>query len=260
MIDLNAWLREKAKKTEAGVTYLSDPQRFTEFEDLFAKVQSKEGREYPDATLRILPYVDAKDPLSGEWEMRQQSLYSFLRFVGTKPLPANLLDVGCGTGWFSAFLAKINGMNVYAVDVQKKAMEQGAKVFKLDRLHFVYGDIFEDIFPEKSFPLITLSGSIQYFDNLEKLINRMFYFLEPGGEIHIVDSPLDSKSGDPGSIKKTQKVYDALGLSGMSKFHFHHGWDAIEKRKHTVMYKPKGGLSKMFGKKENPLCWVRILT
>lgn len=259
MIDLNGWLEEKTIRNENGVRYLSDDQKFSEFESVYSQLRSKEHRDYDDEVLKILPYIDDKHPLAQEWQMRQQSLYNFLRYIATKDLPANLLDVGCGNGWFSAFLAKINGMNVYAVDVNKKDMEQGAKCFPLERLHFIYGDVFEDIFPEKSFQLITLSSSIQYFTSLNDLIDRLFYFLDPDGEIHIIDSPLYKKSGDSGAAKKSRKHFESIGVPEMDKFHFHHGWDVIERRKHTVMYKPKGGMGKMFGKKENPLCWVRIL-
>lgn len=246
-------------KLRNGVYYLSEANRT--FESNYISTRKKEDRIYSDEEVKLLPNASSSNPHKNEWKLRRKSMERFISHVQKFNDKLNLLDIGCGNGWFSANIAKQTPLNVYALDINKTELEQAAHVFKLNNLKFIYGNIFENIFDESVFDIITLNSSIQYFDNFNKLIKRLFLFLKEKGEIHIIDSPVYNRNELAGAKERTARYYISIDFPEMTKHYFHHTFDKLEEFNYNILYEPKSflvKLKKLLGMNDSPFPWIRI--
>lgn len=242
-----------------GVHFLSE--KTNEFESSYIKLRKSERRIYTDEEVGQLPVIREDHKHYKEWYLRRKSLTRFNKYLHNTIGKHNLLDIGCGNGWFSYNIACKTNLNVYAIDINITELEQAARVFKKDNLNFYYANIFEDIFEKESFKLISLNSSVQYFDNFEKLINRLLYFLRSDGEIHIIDSPLYFKSELTGAKERTARYFSSIGFPEMIKFYHHHTFDELNKFNYSLLYNPRSTLNKLkrlSGLKDSPFPWIKI--
>ena len=185
----------------------------------------------------------------------------FINYIRKFNDKLNLLDVGSGNGWFSANIAQNESINIYALDINRLELEQAARVFNYINLNFIFGNIFDDIFEKHSYDIITLNSSFQYFDDLDKLIKRLFYFLTNEGEIHILDSPIYNQNELAGAKERTARYYISTGIPEMAKHYYHHTFDELKNFNYKVLYDPKAvhnNLKKIFGFKDSPFPWISI--
>jgi SAM-dependent methyltransferase len=225
------------------VRYFSDPAPHRDKERLYTEVRRREGRLQPDEAVRRLPY--ATGPLAGEWRRRRRSFERFLVYCRKKKslnndAPLRILDLGCGNGWMANRLAEDPGREVWAVDVNEEELAQGARLFGRDNLHFGYADLVpRNAVPESmpgtafrdtgSFDLIVLAAAVQYFPDLTDAINTLKTCLNPGGEIHILDSPFyPDEAAREAARQRTLEYYTAAGVPGMAAFYHHHLWADAE--------------------------------
>ncbi|MCF6306769.1 MAG: methyltransferase domain-containing protein [Flavobacteriaceae bacterium] len=239
-----------------GVLYLTEKRTF--FSANYISVREKEGRILSDQEVYNLPNPLKSNKNFKEWQLRKKSSNRFVSYLKNKDKPLNILDIGSGNGWFSNALAIIEKTTVDAIDINTEELEQAARVFNKENLSFIYVDIFESLPAFKNkYDIITLNASIQYFDNLEKLLKTLKSFLKPNGEIHILDSPFYQDSEIEAAKKRTKDYYKKLGASGMDTYYFHHS-DSILK-KSTILYSPKRGVfKKLFFLKDIPFYWVKF--
>ena len=245
------------KNTENGVYYLSPKE--DSFSEDYIKVRELEDRVLTDHQVKSLPYLSKNNKLFKEWLLRQKSANRFINYLKEKKSPQNILDIGCGNGWFSNSLAMVSQHHkVYGLDVNPIELEQAARVFKRGNLSFIYADIFEALpFFKNKYDIITLNASIQYFGDIENLLKTLKSFLKPNGEIHILDSPFYKDSEIEAAKKRTKDYYKKLGDSEMYKYYFHHS-DSILK-KSTILYSPKRSIfKKLFFLKDIPFYWVKF--
>jgi ubiquinone/menaquinone biosynthesis C-methylase UbiE len=241
------------------VNILSDPAAFVDFESTYLNLREKEGRVLRDAQLRTLPYIEGlNQQLTTEWKFRAKSFEKLSGYFNLSKEGTKILDLGCGNGWAAAGLADNKRLEMTAVDINRLELEQADRVFKKENLQFCFGDIFEEIFSEESFDFIILNAALQYFPDLKKLINRLFYFLKMNGEIHFVDSPLYESSEIDAARKRSEEYYTRLGFPEMAENYFHHSWDELK------LFQPermnKRSLLSIFQIEKTPgnLCWIRI--
>jgi SAM-dependent methyltransferase len=149
----------------------------SKFEDIYLKVREKENRIYSDNELRLLPFASISNPHNNEWDLRAKSFQRFKEYLKTKKQNLNILDLGCGNGWFCGQLSKSLNHNFYCVDVNLTELKQGRKVFNSERINFIYADIFSSEIPTSSFDIITVNAAVQYFPDLSKLL-RTFHLLK----------------------------------------------------------------------------------
>ena len=255
---MNEAILDKAKLRN-GIYYLSDGDDI--FELKYIELRKKENRIYSDEEVKLLPYASANNPHKNEWKLRKRSLDRFNNYIYKFDSKLNLLDVGCGNGWFSSNIAKNKMMGVYALDINKTELEQAARVFNYQNINFIYGNIFENIFEQGTFDIVTLNSSAQYFDDLRTLIKRLFYFLSEEGEIHIIDSPFYNQNEVAGAKERTARYYISTGFREMVKHYHHHTFDELNDFDHTILYNPKSSVVKLkniFGIKDSPFPWIRI--
>jgi 2-polyprenyl-3-methyl-5-hydroxy-6-metoxy-1,4-benzoquinol methylase len=109
------------------------------------------------------------------------------RYLDKLPADSDLLDVGCGTGWFLETAIE-NGYNVTGLEFGKDLAS-----FTANRLNIrVLTDPLTEIKEDLSFDVITMFDVIEHVLNPKEVIKSMHHFLNPGG-IGVIFTPnLDS--------------------------------------------------------------------
>jgi ubiquinone/menaquinone biosynthesis C-methylase UbiE len=237
---------------EKGIKYLSEKKQ--EDSDTYLAVRKKENRILSDDLVTKLPHLSFN-----EWPVRKKSSERFMKYLFLKNDSLNILDIGCGNGWFTNQMALISDRNfIIGLDINSLELEQAARVFKKKNLEFVYGDVFEiqENFQEK-FDIITLNGVIQYFPAFFDLINTLELFLKPLGEIHIMDSPFYTKEKISEARKRTEEYYSSIGFPEMANNYFHH--DIQNLKDFELLYSSKQNLfHKIIRKKDSPFSWWKF--
>jgi ubiquinone/menaquinone biosynthesis C-methylase UbiE len=107
-------------------------------------------------------------------------------FVKLTELPpgARVIDLGCGSGTFSALLARA-GYDCVGLDISAKLLEVGRR--KHPRIEFVAGDIEHLPFPAESFDGALLSGVVHHFPDPSPCAAETFRVLRPGGRFLAFD-------------------------------------------------------------------------
>lgn len=246
-------------KIEDGVYILS--QINSAFESSYLKIREKEKRIYNDEELKTLPYASDSNLHKQEWHLRTKSFQRFKKYLNEIENNLNVLDLGSGNGWFSGQLSKTFNHNFYCVDVNLSELKQGRRVFDSNNLCFLYADIFSEEFSEKYFDIIIVNAAVQYFRDLENLINRLLSLLSENGEIHIIDSPFYTGNEVNNARKRTAEYFTVLGFPEMTKNYFHHSWDRLSDYDLEIIYEPKS-ISKKFKRvlfiKDSPFPWIKI--
>ncbi len=238
----------KPKRIICGVYYLSLPEDQKSDEKNYIEVRKKEGRIYSDDELRFLPGIDPSHKLKYEWEVRKKTMGRIVKHF-SKGKKQTVLEIGCGNGWLANAISVKTGNSLIALDVNRFELRQGVEVFKNnDRLKFAYGNIFENIFPPEIFESAILASAIQYFRDLNQLIERIFYFLKPAGKIYIVDSNFYTDYKVFAAEIRTQNYYKNLGFPEMSDFYYHHRWGELSKFDYTIQNKFSAVVSNITGK------------
>jgi len=99
--------------------------------------------------------------------------------------PQNILDVGCGIGGSTLYLAqkyaaKATGITLSPVQANRateRAQEWGLE----DRVSFQVADAMEMPFPDNSFDLVWSLESGEHMPNKEKFLEECYRVLQPGG-------------------------------------------------------------------------------
>jgi ubiquinone/menaquinone biosynthesis C-methylase UbiE len=248
-----------------GIGYLSNPVQSEKFRQTYLEVRINEGRLLMDDQVKSLPLLPNDHTHFREWQLRADSLKRFEQYIKRNPPGGHVLDLGCGNGWFTHKIAELTGQEIIGLDINIAELEQAARIFKNENLRFFYGDIFEDIFHQNSFHLITLNASAQYFPDIHELIERLFYFLQDAGEIHFLDTHFyKDEDAAQKAAEGTKAYYSTLGFPEMSSHYHHHLLKALHQME-TIKLKIGNNNSKLksqnlklFRRKTSPFPWIRI--
>ncbi|MCT4580629.1 MAG: class I SAM-dependent methyltransferase [Flavobacteriales bacterium] len=223
------------------------------FESNYLAVRAKENRVYADEVVAILPDVATDHSQYLEWKLRQKTRQRFVNYLKQKSYK-NVLDIGCGNGWFTNIIAQNIDGKIIGLDINKEELEQGRRVFLDSRLTFAYGDLFYAEFEEK-FDLIVLNAAVQYFPDLTLLFQRLKSLLSARGEIHILDSPFYSTLEESRAAQqRTATYYKQLGFPEMEKYYYHHQLDDLNGWERLYV-PPKNMLQKIMNRKDSPFGW-----
>ena len=243
-------------KKHKGVYYITQKQ--DNFSSIYINVRKKEERIYIDEIVKRLPKVAKTHRYFKEWKLREKSTKRIVNYLTQKEKPLKILDLGCGNGWFSNQLLSIPNSEIFAIDVNEIELEQAARVFKKPNLTFIYTDIFfSEVSILEGFDIITINSCIQYFKNIEEILNQLKSKLKPGGELHILDSPFYQSSEIQNAKERTVAYYKNLGVPEMAENYFHH---KIENLKgFDILYQPKKSIvNRIIGKKDSPFMWLKL--
>lgn len=99
--------------------------------------------------------------------------------------PGNLLDIGCGAGWF-LYSAKSRGWKVSGVDVSPKFTTYVKRTLKIED---VFTGQLQDVhFPAESFDVVTMKEVIEHVPDPHSLMAQVGRLIKPGGWL-VVETP-----------------------------------------------------------------------
>jgi ubiquinone/menaquinone biosynthesis C-methylase UbiE len=228
------------------------------FEHNYIRLRQKEKRIYSDEEVANLPVVSIGHPHYAEWKSRQQSIKRLFNYLEKKERPLNILEIGCGNGWLSHQLSKLKRSQVTGSDINHTELEQASRVFvNKPNLKFIYYDILSGAGNDRRFDIIVFAASIQYFHSLSDTIRHGFQILNPGGEIHILDSPFYKPGEITFAERRTEEYYRKLGFPEMTDHYFHHSSEVLDIFYPRILYKPFPFPSflKLYN---NPFPWICI--
>jgi SAM-dependent methyltransferase len=207
--------------TSNGVILIDPPSAF---ETLYARARSAENRILTDGQVATLP--DGTGLWNAaEWRIRSRSAARLKQALDTGAAK-KVLEVGCGNGWLSALLHR-SGHQVLGIDIFTYELEQAARVFPAGP-RFARCSPFTDRLPIRSFDVIVLAASIQYFQDPGTLMSQLFRLLVPQGSIHIIDSVLytDQEEARKASLR-TARYYASQGIPELAEHYHAHTLDAL---------------------------------
>lgn len=147
------------------------------------------------------------DPKRDAW----QKPHEVIQALALAP-EARIADLGAGTGYFSARLARmLPRSKVYAVDIEPdmvRYLESRAQREGLSNVIALKGDAADPRLPEKV-DLVLLVNVYHHIESREDYFRRLRASLRPGGRVAIVDFKLDSPVGPPRAGRIAQDVVEA---------------------------------------------------
>jgi SAM-dependent methyltransferase len=138
-------------------------------------------RFYEDAPFPGYPPRD-----SIEWLRARAERSEFARLLD-RAIPGNarVLDLGCGTGQMSLYLARADRV-VVGADLTRASLQLGAAAarrFRLDRVQFVETDLQQPGLRKGSFDVVYSSGVLHHTPNPRASFARIAQLARPGGMI-----------------------------------------------------------------------------
>ncbi len=129
-----------------------------------------------------------------------ETLALWLETIAEHAPPAEVqiaVDVGCGTGRFSAGLAGYLGAKVLGLDPSAKMLAQARQTHANDRMSFVQGTAEAMPMLDQSADLLFLSMVIHHFPDKPGAFGQFARVLRPGGYLAIRTVALETLDGYP---------------------------------------------------------------
>jgi SAM-dependent methyltransferase len=157
---------------------------------------------------------------------QEKKLVDFYRL----PRAARVLDVGAGTGEFSARIAdafrdaQVTGVELLPSSVEYARRKHAAFA---PRLRFETGDAFHLEHPDDSYDLVANRHMIQSVPHVEKVIAELVRVTKPGGRVHVLAEDylmLHMMSGPLDPDFFWRKVVDYAARTGTDARIGRHAW------------------------------------
>jgi SAM-dependent methyltransferase len=235
-----------------------------DWRDVYLRARDREGRLLHDAAVATLPDLPRHHPLRREWQLRDDSSARLLADLRKRRRPLAVIDLGCGNGWLANRIAAIAGCRVVGVDVNAVELGQARRVFgERAGLRFIEHDILDAPLPVEAADIVVLASVIQYVPQPADLIARLLNGLRPGGEVHVIDSPLYQPAGLAGARTRTLRHYAEIGVPEMASAYHHHAWTAFDSLAMEVLYRPESVVPRVerrwLRRARSPFPWLRFV-
>ena len=110
----------------------------------------------------------------------------------------NVLDLGCGFGWFCRWACQQGAVNVLGIDVSEKMLEQAKETTDTPFVTYTKADMEHLELQPKSFDLVYSSLALHYVENLTALMAQAHRSLVPGGAlVFSVEHPIFTAPSRP---------------------------------------------------------------
>lgn len=134
--------------------------------------------------------VSISDHRAAQIRMIEESLSFASLSENSMEKPKNIVDVGCGIGGSSRYLARKYGANCQGITlspVQAQRAQQLADAQGLNgKVSFEVADALNQPFPDGKFDLVWSMESGEHMPDKEKFVNELVRVAAPGGRIIIV--------------------------------------------------------------------------
>lgn len=241
---------EHATNEIMGVYFLTPPK--VEFEEVYARVRTKENRFLSDDLVKMLPVLPNGHPLENEWKKRAFSLRLFRRIL-EKSNSTHVLEIGCGNGWFANHIAEL-GYRVDALDVGKIELEQAVRCFQNEKLRFFCCDDLS-LLENEGYETIVFNGSLHYFNLNKEFWTTLHKKLKESGRIFIIDTPIYEKKDVLTAKKRTKDYFHRLNEPKAASYYHHLTWEQLPSFR--ILYSPSI-LGRLFSKHSSPFPILQI--
>jgi SAM-dependent methyltransferase len=109
------------------------------------------------------------------WKRRVDLLSSVLR------KDHHILELGCGTGYFTRELAKLN-IHITAIDISPDLIEEARKEVTYGRVDFQIQNAYQMTYENDLFDAVVGSSVLHHLE-IEKAVYEIYRVLKPGGQI-----------------------------------------------------------------------------
>lgn len=243
---------KKEFHTEQGVYHKAEID--SSFEELYLEIREKEKRLLADETVLQLPHINAEHEHHSEWKKRADTLERFAKFLKQHHFNT-ALEIGCGNGWFSNFLAN-HTENCIGQDINVKELQQAVRVFNRSNLDFVCTDNILELARSIKPDLVVFNASLQYFNPEEQLLQALMETLDERAQIHILDSPVYTSHQEALSAQsRSAAYYKNKEVAELSNFYFHYTKEHINGE---WLYRPPGRLKRLLRPDSSPFPWLRL--
>ena len=196
--------------------------------DAYLRAREIEGRILDDALVARLPSLPRAHALAGEWALRGQSAARFMAWLETTPVPRTVLDVGCGTGWLAAAMARIPKTSSIGIDLDGPELDQARRVFAQPGGPRFVAAAAETVDAASFAPdVIVLASVIQYLADPAEVVARLLAACPPGGSVHVLDSPLYRPGEVAAAAARTAAHYTRIGVPELAAAYYHHTLEAF---------------------------------
>lgn len=111
----------------------------------------------------------------------------------------NVVDLGCGFGWFCRWARQHGAARVLGLDVSEMMLSQAKATTSDPAITYVSADLERLALPRASFDLMYSSLALHYIENLAGLLAQLRAALIPGGQlIFSVEHPIFTAPTNPG--------------------------------------------------------------
>ncbi len=112
---------------------------------------------------------------------------------------ANILDLGCGFGWFCRWAREYGAARVLGVDVSEKMLARATASTPDPMITYQRADMENLKLPARSYHLVFSSLAFHYVVNLDRLMAEIAQALVPGGSlVFSVEHPIYTAPVHPG--------------------------------------------------------------
>lgn len=131
-----------------------------------------------------------------------------------------ILEVGCGTGFLTSKIAKLNPKELFINDLSKEAENYAKRTLKYHKnFTFLCGDAEKIEFPD-NLDLITSASTIQWFENLNEFFKKSAKSLKSGGQL-IFSTYIEGNFKEIDAVfKKSLKYYKSNEIAELAEKHF----------------------------------------
>lgn len=117
----------------------------------------------------------------------------------------DIVDLGCGYGWFSRWAVEHGARNVLAIDVSQKMLERAVAINDDPRITYQCSDLEGLQLPQASFTLAYSSLVLHYIRDLGALFRSIHDALLPGGQwLFSIEHPIYMASLHPDWVVDAQ--------------------------------------------------------
>lgn len=92
-----------------------------------------------------------------------------------------IIDLGCGYGWFCRWASDQGAARVQGVDVSEKMLARAQAMTQADNIEYRRGDLSTLTLPAQSLDLAYSSLALHYLEKVDGLFSCLFSALKPGG-------------------------------------------------------------------------------
>ncbi|KAI1193585.1 methyltransferase domain protein [Nemania serpens] len=134
---------------------------------------------------------------------------------------AEVLDLGCGLGWFSRFARSEGAAHVRGIDLSSNMLDKAREMTSDDAITYEGADLEDITLPEAEYDVVFSSLALHYLANLPRLIAEISRSLKRGGylvfsvEHPIFTAPTASGLGAHPETGRTVWLVDGYQREGL---------------------------------------------